>query len=330
MKEPKYSVALWRAWQLTWHHKDLWVFGLFAAFLGQMGLVEILSQSTLAVMNINNPSGFLFVWYVVQDFLLTFSAFSFGAVDYIGALWLLLLLGILGIGLLYISVVSQGALVHSAARYAHERRKKMHDLHLSWHVARERFWALLSLNILRKAVVITIASFVAWATVNAVWYGSFGDQMLYLFIFVLAVVVGMVASVWFFYATGYVVVEQYKLLPALRTGWRLFTMHWLVSFEIGFLCIIFNIVLLFILLIALFFFFLPTFFLWSLSVSLGGSILLISVGLTISIILFCLFTVFVGTLFNAFVTSTWAYLFSKMHKHGLVSHVVDLFHGRRI
>jgi len=329
MKEPQYSKALSRAWQLTWHHKELWIFGLFAGLLGQMGLVEMLSQSTLAAMHIDNPSGMLYVWYVLQNMWHSVAAMSLGASEYIGLVWIVVLLGGLTLAFVYVAVVAQGALVHSAARYASSRRKKLANVGASWHEGRVHFWRVFALNIMRKFVVFLFSSFVAWATINAVLHASAGYQVLYLLVFIFAGLTGMILSMWVIYAIGYVVVEEYKLIPALRSAWRLFIDHWLVSFEIGIILIALNAVLILFLIAGIFFFFLPTFFLWSIAVSLGGHVALMSIGLSIGIVLASMWCMFVVTLFSTYSITIWTYLFTKMHKHGIVSHMVDLFHGKR-
>ena len=55
-REPTYTDAIRAGWHLAWHHKSLWIFGLFAAFLGQMGIVELLCNTVYGATYFRMPS----------------------------------------------------------------------------------------------------------------------------------------------------------------------------------------------------------------------------------------------------------------------------------
>jgi len=62
MHEPTFRQALSRSWQLVAHKKSLWIFGLLAALIGQMGLsdfVGMLYKITNEGFRLNNYSLFL-------------------------------------------------------------------------------------------------------------------------------------------------------------------------------------------------------------------------------------------------------------------------------
>lgn len=330
MKEPTYRDALKAGWDLAWHHKSLWVFGLFAAFLGQMGFVELFLKITRGVATANSSSALVYIWNVllVLHPRAIVEGLQMTADGWVWFAWLILIFVGFALFLIFISVVSQGAIIYSTARYIEKKGKKFEDASVSWHESRVHFWKLFILNVLRKAMVIAFVSFTTWGMYNAIIYPRVGDILLFLVLFLLATIVGMVLSFLFAYAAGYVVVENYSLVKALRSAWRLFTTHWFVSLEIGFIFILLNCVVLALIVFGMYVFFLPSLFMWTVAIVLHSQALFMT-GVIVGFVLFALYMALVISMFTVLTTSTWTYLFTKMHKKGLKSRIVHLFHGKR-
>lgn len=327
MKEPNYREALSKGWHLAWHHKSLWILGLFAAFLGQMGIFEYLIQSVIGAKSLEAPSTFVYISNVLGNFSWgDFAAlFQTSADKVIWLVWLIILLLGLAVVFTFVSVVAQGAIVHNTAKSIGGLRMKFVEVEKSWHESRRHFWRLLGLNILKKVITLLFVTFIAWGMWNASLYATPVTMFLFIAIFLLATIVGMVLSLWLIYAVGYVVVEEKKFVEACRLGWRLFTRHWLVSLEIGFIFIILNIFLALIILAGMYILLLPSLFLWTV-VAIAGNTFMYLLGVLLGFVLFSLYLMLVGSIFVVFSTSTWTYLFMKMHKHGIRSHLVKLFH----
>jgi len=328
MKEPNYREALVKGWHLAWHHKSLWVFGLFAAFLGQMGIFEYLVQAVVGANKLQTPSAFVYIPQMFNRFnLADFVGLFHTSVDrIIWLVWLIVIVLGATVLLTFVSVVSQGTIVHNTAKSIGGLHIKLVEVEKSWHESRQHFWRLFGLNLIRKILTIFFVSFVVWGMWNASFEPRVGDMLLFIIIFLLATIMGMVLYLWLIYAVGYVVVEEKKLLEAMRMAWRLFTRHWLVSLEIGFIFIVLNVFLALLVLVGMFILFLPSLFLWTM-LALTGNILFYVFGILIGFVLFSLYLMLLGSIFVVFSTSTWTYLFMKMHKHGLRSHLVSLFHN---
>ncbi|OGH85833.1 MAG: hypothetical protein A2493_02290 [Candidatus Magasanikbacteria bacterium RIFOXYC12_FULL_33_11] len=329
MKEPTYREALTHGWHLAWHHKSLWVFGLFAAFLGQMGIFEYLAQSMVGASRMGSPSSFVFVKNMFEGFRWSdFAALFHTSSDkVIWLVWLIIIFVAMAVLLTFVAVVSQGTIVHNTAKSLGGLRPSFVDVDKSWHESRIHFWRLFVLNLFKKIITLVFVTFIAWGMWNASFYGSsVGSLLLFIAIFLLATIIGMVLSLWLIYAVGYVVVEEKKLIEACRLAWRLFTRHWLVSLEIGFIFIILNVFLALLILGGMYILFLPSLFLWTL-LALTGNAVFYVLGVLMGFVLFSLYLMLLGSIFVVFSTSTWTYLFMKMHKKGLRSHLVRLFHG---
>ncbi|HAT03580.1 MAG TPA: hypothetical protein DCS29_02260 [Candidatus Magasanikbacteria bacterium] len=328
MREPTYRDAIKAGWQLAWHHKSLWIFGMFAAFLGQMGIVELLSKMTFGVSYFRAPSFFVYAWDTFSQAGLSslLRALDLSVDKWVWLIWLIIIFIGFGIFLAFVAVVSQGAIVHSATRFIEKNGKKFESTSVSWDHSRKHFWKLFGLNVLRKCVLALFISFVVWGTFNALIEPSAGDIVLFFVLFLMAAMVGMVLSFLLVYAVGYVVVEEFSFIKAIRSAWRLFTRHWFVSFEIGFIFIILNIVFVVIMLLGMYLLFLPSLALFA-AAFLIQSTGLYTAGIILGFVLFIPFIVVLGSVFTVFGTATWTYLFTKMHREGIISHLVHLFHG---
>jgi hypothetical protein len=317
MKTPLYRQALSHGWRVAWKHAWLWPFGMFAAFLGQMGLLDYLSHITLASSD-----------YAVYPAWLSFprlfsattggGAVSIGFEQWVWLFWLaLLLFGIVAL-FVFTMVVSQGMIVHMSARAS--KRKSLPAIGPSWQVGITHFWRVLFLNMLKQAFLIGLALSVGYATLNMIQEPSMFDTFIFFSVFLLAGLVGIVASFLLVYAIGYVIVEEYRFVEAVRSAWRLFTSHWLVSMEVGLIILALNVFAVLVVFLGLFVLFFPTILLWFVSAVTGVTVLY-TIGVFMGLSLFILFVAFVSSVFTIFSTSVWTFLFMKMHKHGIGSRV---------
>ncbi len=111
--EPIYRPILKKAWLITWRFKYLWFFGLFAALLGSGGIYNF----DLSIDKASDQG----TWLLQLKELFSGNAFGdlgAGAAATGGVnIWLIILflaVAALGIFLFWLSVVSQGALIHGA------------------------------------------------------------------------------------------------------------------------------------------------------------------------------------------------------------------------
>lgn len=318
MKEPTYRQALGHAWQLVWQHKILWVFGLFAAMLGQMGLGEFLSKISFFSYNNSDVSSPFAWWEGFREAAASGAGLALPAEGWVAAIWLLVIGAALAIGFIAVATISQGALIHSTAQSV--RKRKLPDAGHAWHAGVTHFWRIFWLMVLRIALFVVLGIFIGWAAMNAVNVATGWDALLYMAIFVLAALVGIVITFLTIYAAGYVIVEEYSFIDAIHAAWLLFREHRLVSLEVGVILLLCNFLVVFLSLLGVLVFYFPAVLLWIVALALGSSTLM-TTGFAIGSILFIAYLLFLGATFSVFSTSAWTYLFMKMHKHGVVSRV---------
>ncbi|MEK7643700.1 MAG: hypothetical protein AAB390_00130 [Patescibacteria group bacterium] len=330
MSEPTYRQALGESWKLSWRHKGLWAFGLFAMILGQMGVVDIFLKMGITANNLGGSDSWTAVrlifsprfWRLVADSL------NPGLDTWVWLFWLIItLLGFAGM-VLFVAVSCQGAIVHAAAKYA-KRGGALPNDSKAWHAGVSHFWGLLVLNILKKLSLLLIGGLIVSIAFGLGSVGVFG-RVLYIIAFIVALFASLILSFLLVYAAGYLVVENEKILTSVRLAWQLFARHWLVSFEVGLVVLLTNVALLFIMLAAVvYLFFLPMLVadyiaIWT------GAVWVFKIGIGAGYVILLVFAFLASAIFSVFTTSVWTYLFTKMHSHGVTSKLLRIMGKSRV
>jgi hypothetical protein len=287
--------------------------------LGQMGFLEFFKRMHLFGQNPDNVSLYWGGFPTVQA---VFDAKWQGVVPPEGWIWIiwLVVIGLAIIGtFLFVAVSSQGALIAAAAQST--LRAKLSETSTAWHVGVYHFWRLLGVHLIRAVSIMGLSTAVAWAMYNALIRPEQIDLVLYLVTTVLAVVVGLIVAVVCIYTAGYIVVEDYRFIPAIRAGWRLFTDHWLVSVEVGVIMAFYNVLAIFLTLFGALFFFFPALLLWSVAMFTGNAAMYTLVFL-VGTILFITYIALLAAAFTVFSTTFWTTIFMAMHRQGVKSRIL--------
>lgn len=327
MPSPLYRQALSHSWRLAWQHKSLWVFGMFAAFLGQMGFFELISRTSLTATTRLSVFGVMdSVWAILKVFISVDAKWQMPLDAWMWLGWLTVAIGGIFLLLLFTAVASQGALIEATAFSV--RKKSLPNIGRCWHMGVNHFWRLLLINVCRWIIFCALVLFVSWATINVLLGGSVWDQILFVLLFVLTAVVGMVMSFLVIYTASYVVVEEFKLGKAIKHAWQLFLDHWLVSIEVGMIVLFLNVVVGLIVVLGFMITFLPTLISWFVAL-LTANAALWTAGIIVGALFFVLFIIFVGSVFTVFTTAVWTYLFMAMHHVGVKSRVLHWLNYKR-
>jgi len=325
MSQPLYRQAMQHSWKLIWQQKLLWPLGLFASFLGQMGLMDFLSQVSVATSTLQIAP----LWYSLPSFFFRALFLEPVRLPLDGWTWLFwLIIALLGFGtmLIFVSVVSQGAIIHAVSQAV--KKRKVH-VGAAWDVGVSHFWRLFSVNFLKKILFWILAGFIGWATLEIIVSPSASDIIAFVILFVLISFIGLWLSFFSIYAAGYIVIEEYRFSSALRAAWRLCIGHWLVSLEVGLIILLIQIFFALLVVASFFFFLLLTLWLASVGIATGVGLML-AVAVLIGDFLFFLFLIFAGSLFTLFSNAIWSYLFIIMHKEGVVSRLLHWLKWRRV
>lgn len=319
MHEPTYREAMQTAWQITTKHKFLFIFGLFALFVGQLGLLDLVMKIGM----VGSDSATLPLWAMLPALggVGTVSIAGFTFHTWVLVAWLAAIMIGFGLLLTFVSVATHGALIHATGQYVNHPKQHV-SIDDAWHTGVGHFWKLFGIVLIKKVVLGLLAFITGMAILNAVTYASGVDALLFIVLFVLALIVGLVVSFVAVYAAGYVVLEEYSVLEAIAAAWELFREHWLVSVEIGITVLVLNVVAAVLAIASLSLLFIPTILLWGVASSIASSLIIFQIGSFLAVGLFIFVIATIGAGMTVFTTALWMDLFQHMHRRGLVSRVV--------
>lgn len=323
--EPTYRDALRAAWKCSVQHPILLLLGVFASFVGQLGILEVVTRISF----IGPETSFVPWWIVFPGFLSSpfhlFSLAQFSLSQWVAvALFLTVCVG-LCLVLAFVAVVSHGALIYATAKTFRRVGTTPH-MSVSWHVGVSHFWRLFGIQVIKKIVMFCTVALVGFALINGLIDATLGDMFVFIGLFILCVLVAMVVSFLAVYSALYVVIEEYTLLHAITKAWRLFMDHRIVSLEVGLIVLAVDVVVSVFLVSFFTLALVPTAFLWSsVIILLSPPLFVLSIGIiaSLSLVLIAL----TGAGVAVFTTSLWSYLFMRMHKEGIVSRVLHAAGG---
>ena len=322
MKEPTYQQALSAGWQMVWHHKSLWVLGLLAAFLGQLGLGDFFGRLSMLYYQGTMSGSLEFFW---QNTNLTMGTLNW--YNILGLIWLVGLFILIIVVVIFLAVTSQGALISYAASWY--KSNKFSDLNKAWHKSVIHFWSMFKVIVMYKIIfcllILAGVALLRFAdTAMTGWANLLSGFILGIIMFFY-----LIFSIVYIYALGYIIIDNNKATEAVKKAWALFSNHVLVSLEVALIMIFLNLILVVIGAVVLVLSLVPATIIWVAAgiLKIGA---LATFGFLVGFFLWLLTIVLAVAVFNAFNTSVWTYLFIRMHKEGIVSriihHVGKLFH----
>lgn len=318
-QEPTYRQAMRHAWDMLWQHKMLWPFGIFATFLGQLGLVEFLTKYINALQARDSAESWGNLPHLLASSFSFFTEMHLPFDRWVWAVWMWVILIGIGIVLFYLAIISQGALIHATSQKI--RTEKHPQVSRAWHESVKNFGSLFIVHLVRKSIIILLTVLIGMATMSAVRSDSAIGILALIVILLASITIGFILSCLAVYTIGYIVVEGQKLSEALRGAWQLFSDHLLVSFEIGLLVIMGNVIVAILALVGAAVFLSPVFIIWFFA-GIFANFYFWILSAASGLLFFLVYIITLGSFFTIFSTSLWTYLFMKMHKHGIQSRVV--------
>jgi hypothetical protein len=317
-----YRTILSESWKITWSNKYLWFFGLFAALLGG-GEYDVIFKA----LSGETGTGIIPGWQRISET----GIFSSQALSNIGGILktdplsllipLIALLVVLAISvfLIWLSIVSQAALVNNSAAYL--KNKKV-DFKKGLAAGTGKFWTVFGLNAGIRILIYILFLVIGLLAITA----SF--KTIYIIAFIIFIPVALALSFIAKYAVAYAVIQGKNFGGSIKNGCRLFADNWLVSLEMAFILFLINILIglgliLIILALTIPFLFLVT-ALYKLA-SAAGFWFIIAFAST----LFLLIIAFVGAVLSSFQISAWTGLFVQLENKGGESKLVRMAEAAR-
>ncbi len=300
-----------QSWQIMWRHKYLWLFGFFAALMGNGGEMQVLLNNIINVGE--SPATLLSLRNLYGSGLLGVIFINF--VDFLHrspleALLFLLVFIATGIVVIWLIVTSQGALYDGINRIVTNKKA---DMAQGYRAGSHYFGRVLSLTILSAVCTYGVLFILSLPIIVILLIKSSqtGVLLYLLFGFLILVPLGLIIAMVAKYAVLYVVTYDQKLWQSINSGWRLLKRNLLISIETSIVVFILGLVGAFALVIALIFLSVPFILLGFLTLvfnTSAGFMFIIILGLVVLGITVGVY----GAMFSAFRYSVWTLLFLRL------------------
>jgi len=328
-----YRNILSQASRVTWRHKYLWFFGLFAALLGNGGEYEILIRSLSGDIGQgffpsfrNIASTGIFSRNILTNIgqIIKNDPFSLVMLLIVGLI-ILFLVGFL----VWMMIISQAALVNNSAAIITGKKSPVPRIKEGVLAGIKNFWPVFGLNIIIKIIIYLAFILVGLPIIfSMVQTGRPIASFLYLILFLIFIPLAIALSFMIKYSIAYVVIKGSNFFQAISQGWSLFKRNWLVSIEMAFILFFINFlvglgIILAVLILTIPFLFLALLF-YNLF-SLAGFWLIAFISLII-----LLFIIIVsGAALATFQISAWTGLFIELVSQGGISKIMRVINSLR-
>lgn len=320
-----YRSILKQAWKTTWKNKYLWFFGLFAVLLGNNGGLEAVFKLLLQEDS-NLAIGF-------KRYIDT-GVFSFTGISSLGKfivedplsfiilVTVFLIFIVLGVFLIWLSVVSQAVLVKNTAL---DETGKEHSFKKGMEAGVQKFWPVFGLNFGFKVIIGLIVILVGFPTMLSV--GRLGltiSNIIFVLLFVLFIPIVIALSFSLRYAVCFSVLKDQKIKEALRNSWVLLKNNWLISLEMSLALLGINLAVTIAILLIFLILAIPILFL-AFMFAKFSFVFLFWLVITAAMLCSFLAVIFSGAILASLQTAAWTSLFIQISGKGGVSKLVRIF-----
>ncbi|MDD5528013.1 MAG: hypothetical protein PHO56_03515 [Patescibacteria group bacterium] len=246
-----YRDILKKSLAITWTHKNLWFFGIFAALLGGVGQYTMsLSRSpedwstsvfsALAVFFGQNGSGNVFanltrLFQSDPVAAIIFSAF-------------ILIIVVVSLFVLWLAVICQGGLINNAAAIIKSNDKKAGlPIRDGLEKGINKFWPMLGFNLIGAALTCFFAALVGLPLVFMTAAADLRVFLLYVLLFIIFIPLALIISFFVKYSVCFSVLQGRKFVDCFIEACRLFGKYWLVSIEMALILFIVDFLVVFVL-----------------------------------------------------------------------------------
>ena len=293
-----YWDVLKKAFQITFRHKFLWIFGLF------LGVSS--GGANFGTFNTGNFSGTNTSSTNIQSGAQNFFT------DY---LWIFIIVGIvvflIMIVVVVLSFISQGALIGGVNKIATNKKTGFKD---SLKIGAHHFWRILGISILIGIAALLLLLFLGVPTVLLfvfkLWLPAILLLLLTIFIFFpVAIVLGIITI----YAFRYTVIKETRVIESIKSGWHMFRHNLWASLLITLIIFLISMISGIVLLLAFLIVGIPLALLGFISyaaLKLTGVIIVLVLGAVILGFIILLY----GAILNTFSSTAWTLFFRELQK----------------
>jgi len=316
-----------QAWDISWRHKYLWFFGVFAALAAGSGSWEYQIVSRNFNQGIVDGSyvrlyDILVLGEASRSFFLgLINIFSYDIWTILSLLSIVILSAVFLIFFIWLAITSQAALVSDSKKLLEAKKKEpVLSIRSGLTEGHRYFWPLLGLNFLIRVLVAAVMFLVSLPLLFMVIKDTSLLAIIYTVLFIIFIPLAMGLSLMVKYSIAYEVLDKHSLVSSLEHGWRLFKKHWLISVEAAIILFLINFVASMVLVTLLAIFLLPLLLL--------GLIFQLIWLVALTVFLLIAIIVFFGALMTSFQTAAWTNLFLQLKNGSGLAKLERIFSRR--
>lgn len=310
-----YRTIITKAWELTKRYKFLWLFGFFAAFLGNATEYQTLFNQ---INSINNqPEVYSSIVQTLSLYAQAiFNIWQLPLVNILAFVLTLLFIILVVLIFAWLAVTSQVAIIKNADKVNSGKDINFKD---SFVDSVQYFWPAFGLNLLAKGIIfILLTLFVTPVLVILIAEGAKFAILFTLLTIIIFVPITIIITFVTKYAIAYLVLKGQKFWEAFKNGWRLFAANWLISIEMALIVLVINAALAFLLSIIGLLIVSPLIIIGLTSAIPQLFFVIFGMALIIVAILFF----FAAAVFSTWQNSVWTLLFIKLNSGGAYAKIV--------
>lgn len=329
MEENKiYRPILKKAWDITLKFKSLWFLGFFAALISSGGEFELLSR---IILNPNSNKGL--IREAISSFKLgiennlsagenlwsnLWTLIISAPVNLVSAILVLLVAIIIAVFIIWLITVSQVGLIRNVDLASKDKTATINE---GIDTGVEIFWPIFTVNLIYKIILLIIFVLLGKEILLLISMGNIGT-IIHIILLVLFSIITVIISFLIRYQILYIILKKEKIIPALKSAWKLFINNWLLSLEMAFiLFIIYMIVIYLATFITSVLLAVPLVFA---TYSSQIPVLVLMILVLTSVLAIIIMTLFVTATLSVFQWSSWILLFNKINMGKTLSKIVKL------
>ena len=216
-----YRDILKRSLAITFTHKNLWFFGIFASLLGGVSQYAMAMSRSPEDWTTNIFSNLVRLFKFDPTAAIIFSTF-------------ILIVLVVSLFIFWLAIVSQGGLINNAAAIIKNSGKKESvPARDGLEKGIKKFWPVLCFNLIGASLTCFFAALVGTPLVFMTVGADASVFLLYILLFILFIPLALMISFFIKYSICFSVIKDRKLVDAFIDGCRLFGKYWLVSLEMA-------------------------------------------------------------------------------------------------
>jgi hypothetical protein len=314
-----YRNILKKSWSITWRHKYLWFFGIFATLLGAGGEYDFV----LNYLNSTREEGLFpgwrdlatsgfFSWHTIPSIFQTIVS---DPLSFIILILVLLFLLALFCFLVWLVIISQIGTIDATSKFSGDKTASLKE---GIDTGIKKFWPVFFLDFLSKAAISILVLFLTIFLLNDKYAVIF--QILFMVFFLISLFIAFL----FKYGVNYIIIKGLKFDQAVKEGWKLLKKNWLVTIEMALILFLVSIIVALITIILVFTASAPLMFFAILFYnlhSMGGFWLVAS----LAAILLLALVMIIGAVLTSFQISSWTIFFTELTGAGAKSKIERIF-----